>query len=143
MKGWARFRKTPTGFIPADDDARALHAKVPVGQTALLRYERNRSTPQNDLYWAVLEHVAEATEWETKERLHAGIKLELGMYDLMKMPNGKVVPVLQSTSFADMKQGEFQTFFDNAMRLICTKVLPGYSAEALIEETRTEKGIAA
>lgn len=62
-------------------------------------------------------------------------------FDLLKMPSGKVVPVLQSTSFAAMKQGEFSEFFDKAMRAICTKVLPGYSPEALIAETRLAKGL--
>ncbi len=128
--------RSPHSFtlIPTDDRAIDAIGKVPAGESFGIRIVRDRSLPQHNLFWAVLDRVGRATKFENAERLLVALKIRLGRYDLMKMPNGKIVPVPHSISFGAMTQGEFQTFFDEAVNLICSEVLPGTTSEALLAE---------
>lgn len=112
----------------------------PCGQCGMkpVRYaldkRRSRSLPQHRLFWRILQHVAKATQWEYPERLLIALKIRLGRYDLLQLPNGKLAPVPHSISFRKMPQEAFQEFFDQCLWLICTEVLPGYDPEALMRE---------
>src|SRR5258707_5884685 len=119
-------------LLPADDRAADAIGKMPEGEVIGVRIMRKRSLPQHNLFWAVLDHVAKATEWETAERLLVALKIRLGRYDLLAMPDGKVVPVPQSIAFGEMTQGEFVKFFDESIALLCSEVLPGTDSEALL-----------
>ncbi len=119
-------------LIPVDDRGANAIGTIPHDEPFGIRIMRRRSLPQHNLFWAVLDHVAKATKFENAERLLVALKIRLGRYDLMQMPNGRVVPIPQSISFGEMTQGEFQKFFDEAIALICSEVLPGTDSEALV-----------
>ncbi len=122
-------RRTATGLEPIDVDALA---KIKIGTEVMVKVVNPRSIKQHRLFFALLTYVADATEFDSAETLLVAIKLALGRYDLVKLPNGKVVPHAQSISFASMKGDEFRIFFDQAMNLICRDVLPGVSPEEMI-----------
>jgi hypothetical protein len=111
-----------------------LLAKIPLGEDVAVKIMRDRSLPQHRLFWTVLRYVAEASEWETAERLLVALKLRLGRYDLMKLPNGKAVPVPDSISFSAMTQDAFQEFMQKSLTIICQEVLPGYNPDDLLRE---------
>ncbi len=121
-------------LVPFDDRAVDAIGKLPRDEPVGIRIVRDRSLPQHRLFWAVLDHVGRATKFENAERLLVALKIRLGRYDLMKMPNGKIVPVPHSISFAAMTQDQFQTFMDEAVNLICSEVLPGTASETLLAE---------
>lgn len=128
-------------LVPVDDAAAEALAKIPIGEAIAVQVKRGRSLQQHRLFFAILTHVADATEWETAERLLVALKVRLGRYDLMKLPNGKVVPVPESISFSAMKQDEFQSFFDKAVTLICSEVIPGMDSAQLIAEAQFALGV--
>jgi len=119
-------------MLPVDDQAADAIEKMPEDEVFGIRIVRNRSLPQHRMFWSILDHVAQASVFENAERLLVALKIRLGRYDLMKMPNGKVVPVPQSISFDGMSQSEFQKFFDEAIVLICTEIIPGTDPMALV-----------
>jgi hypothetical protein len=129
-------RAYPDILVPRGSVSAARIAKIPLGEDVEVQIIRGRSLPQLRLFWAILRHVAEATQWESAERLLVALKLRLGKYDLMKMPNGKVVPVPDSISFRAMTQDQFQEFMDKAIALICAEILPGMDSERLIADAQ-------
>lgn len=131
----------PFMLVPVDDAAAEALRKIPAGEDIAVQVKRGRSLQQHRLFFAVLTYVAQATEWETPERLLVALKVRLGRYDLMRLPNGKVVPVPESISFAAMKQDEFQDFFTAAIDLICSEVVPGMDSAQLIAEAQSALGI--
>lgn len=133
-------RRTEAGLIPVDQDAVDALAKVAVGDQVFVKVHRPRSIAQHRAFWAMLTRVAEATDFETPERLLAALKLAMGRFDLLKLPNGRVVPVPQSISFAAMPQDDFQRFMDAAVRMIVRDVLPGTDPVTLIEGAQIETG---
>lgn len=128
-------------LIPSDDRACEQIKKLPIGEDFAVKIVRGRSLPQHRLFWAVLSHVAEASQWESPERLLVALKIRLGRYDLMQMANGKVVPVPDSISFAAMTQDEFQKFFDDAVNVICAEIVPGMDSAQLISEAQSAHGL--
>lgn len=133
----------PHALVPTDDRGAELLAKIPLGEDVAVQIRRGRSLPQHRLFWAVLQHVAKSSQWETPERLLVALKIRLGRYDLMTLPAGKVVPVPHSISFSEMTQDAFQQFMDSAIGLICSEVIPGMDSAQLIAEAQHALGIRA
>ncbi len=146
MKPPLTFRRVPMpltalyqfALMPADEGTyRVLNEVMKTGDEVQLQpVAKDRSTPQMRLFWQILEHVAKASHWESPERLLVALKIRLGRYDLMKLPNGKAVPVPHSISFAKMDHEDFQKFMDDAMEVICSEVLGGYDPERLKMEAQ-------
>ena len=121
-------------LYPADDRAREALAGLPESAEVAVRLSTDRSLLQHNRFWALLDLVAKATEWETPEKLLVGLKMRLGYFDIMLMPNGKKVPVPHSIAFSAMSQADFQVFQDRAMNVLVTEVCPGLDVEQLAIE---------
>lgn len=143
MQFQVMMRRTDAGLEPADDGAAAILAKLRPGDRVLVKVWRPRSIQQHKLFWALLAHVAEATEFESAEHLLTTLKVALGRFDTVKMPNGKLVVAPQSVSFAAMASDEFTRFFDDCVRVICRDLLPGVASADLVAEVMEMIGGAA
>ena len=143
LKGMVMLRVTSDGYVPADDEARAQHAKLEPGSLMAGKIWRSRSLPQMRLYWAVVEHVAAATGYDSAEILHLALKVRLGYYEAPRLPNGKVILCADSVAFDAMTQDEFQKYMDAAINVICAEVVPGSSREELIAEVNNMLGVPA
>lgn len=76
---------------------------------------KRRSNPQNDLYWAMLDRVVDATgAYPTSDHLHDALKHELGYTTPVKMFDGTIIFFPDSTAFGKMDAAQFRTFFDAA-----------------------------
>jgi hypothetical protein len=63
----------------------------------------------------MLSDVVSATDCAiTPERLHEVLKLELGIVDLIRLPNGMTVALPGSIAFEKMDEDEFVAFFKRA-----------------------------
>lgn len=125
MRGAVLMKREGNTLVPADADASAALSRVKDGEPVAVKLCRGRSLRQHCMFWAHLTAVAEATEWETPERLLVALKVALGYYDVVKLPNGRAVPAPHSISFAEMTQDEFQRFMDQSMDLIDRDILGG------------------
>lgn len=56
---------------------------------------------------------------------YAAIKVALGYGETVKLPDGRAILIPGSISFAAMDQGEFEQFYERAVELILTRILPG------------------
>lgn len=128
-------------LLPADPQAGAALAKIAFGDKVRIKILRNRSLPHHRLFWAILQHVAESSRWETADRLLIAVKIRLGFYDLCALPSGKAVPVPKSISFAELDQDGFTDFFRRAIDVICAEVLNGHNPDDLIAEVCTATGL--
>lgn len=129
-------------LVPADEwQARALSKGWVEDDTVAVIVKRGRSIQQHRLFWAILQHVAEASEWETPDQLLVALKVQLGRYDLMQLPSGKAIPVPHSISFAEMGQDDFMEFFNQSIAVICDKILGGYNPDDLINEVCFKTGV--
>lgn len=128
-------------LIPAMPyDAEALDA-FPRGSRFDLKPIAKAANPLRKLYWMILAGVARASEtWPDSTRLHRDIKMSLGYvtkgFDLHLK---RFVDVPDSTDMDAMNDAEFQTYFDQAMRLLASHI--GYDPkEVLPPQTRKPYG---
>ena len=120
------------GLYPADKAAADLLAKYRDGEMVRVKgINRPRNPRHHSLYWVLLTTVWENQEaFPTVDHLHRAMKIATGLYDEYEI-GGKTVIALRSTDFTAMKQDEFAEYYDSVVRLICERVIPGMSDEAL------------
>ena len=95
-------------------DERAL-AGIAEGERVRVDIRQWRNLGRHKAYWSMLSDVVEATNCSlTPERLHEVLKLETGVVDLIRLPNGMTVAIPGSISFDKMLEPEFVAFFQAA-----------------------------
>lgn len=95
-------------------DTHALDG-IAQGQRVNLAIKEWRNLDRHRAYWATLHDVIDATDCAlSPERLHEVLKLETGVVDLIRLPNGMTVAIPGSISFDKMAEDEFVTFFKRA-----------------------------
>jgi hypothetical protein len=95
-------------------DARALEG-VAQGERVRVEIKQWRNLDRHRAYWAMLSDVVAATDCAlTPERLHNVLKLELGVVDLVRLPNGMTVALPGSINFDSMPEAEFVVFLNRA-----------------------------
>jgi len=130
-------RRTSRGLEPvASFDLERLD-RYSFGTDLEVRIMQRRSLPQQRLYWAMLTRVVDnADGWPSAEHLHEAIKLHLGYSEPLRTIDGRIAWRAESTAFSKMDGSEFRVFFDRAVEVISTVILPGVDPIALVEEGR-------
>ncbi len=94
-----------------------------------------RNEGHHRLYWKVLSLVCDNTDaFPSTEGLHSWLKIKAGYVDHIRIGDNETIVVPQSTSFAAMDQAAFDQYFEVAMHIIETEVLPGIGHEELLSE---------
>ena len=92
--------------------------KQPLGTTLQAdNLRKPRSLPRHRFYWKALSEIVAATECApTAEHLHAALKIGTGYAMPVKLQDGTLVWVPDSTSFEAMDDAEFAKFMDTATK---------------------------
>jgi len=82
-----------------------------------IRSTKTRSNPHHNLYWSILRNVCKSTgKWPTETHLHNELKFACGYYKMNYSEiTGTFLRHLDSISFDDMEQEEFNTYFEMAI----------------------------
>lgn len=109
------FIRKGNALVPElDYDLRALDG-VLNGQRVRLEVKEWRNLDRLRAYWSLLHEAIQATGASiSPEKLHDVIKLETGLVDLVRLPNGMTVAIPASVAFDKMDEAEFMAFFQAA-----------------------------
>lgn len=109
------FTRRGDALVPElDMDCRALDG-ISQGQRVKVEVKEFRNVGRHRAYWKMLHEMVAATECAlSPERLHEVIKLETGVVDLIRLPNGMTVAIPGSIAFDKMDEAEFVAFFQSA-----------------------------
>lgn len=111
---------------------------VPNNALVRVRVTQPRNPQHHRLYWAVLSKVYENTDcFPSIEGLHYWLKIKAGYVDHITVREGETTIIPKSISFAAMDQTQFKDYFEAAMSVISTEVLPGTDPTTLFEEVET------
>lgn len=125
-------RRTPTGLVPADEQALAELQRVPVGKLVQVEIVSARNPRQHRLLWGLLTVMAEAGEFPSPEAALIALKMATGLVDYVKLAkDGTTAIVPKSISYASMPQTEFAAWFESAIRVVTERWMPGMSSEVL------------
>ncbi len=125
-------------LMPSDDASQAVLDGCKPGDVVRIQVSKPRHPKHHRKYWAMLKIVHEGTAvqdlYPTTDKLHQAIKGALGYYSEVRLPDGKVFQVVDSIAFESLDQIAFQEFYDKAVNLIVTQVLPNLDRDDLERE---------
>ena len=94
------------------------------GQAYNLQPTGHRSNPHHNMYWSILRSVAKATgRWPSEKHLHSELKWACG-YVKMRWNSlaSAHMRIMDSISFDDMSQQEFNQYFELSMQKLSEAV---------------------
>jgi hypothetical protein len=121
---------------PVDDAGEEILNGLPLNEPIKVRITRSRNLNHHRKLFALLQVVFENQSiYPTIEALLTVIKVTLGHCDIVKLPDGQMIPVAHSISFTSMDQTTFNTFYNQVVDLVLLHFLAG------IEKTELEREI--
>lgn len=131
-----------SGLVPGDEEAAKLCAKLKLGQQVRVEVTRLRSPDQLKLWWALVDLAfSHQSYYATKEDFADAIKCALGHCHVITMPDGRIVQRPKSIALGNMKQADFQQFFDATEKLLAEKM--SVTVDSLRAEASLPPSIAA
>lgn len=96
------------------------------GETVTAVIRRNRNPKHHKKLFALLKIVFEAQNiFATTHELLTAIKMATGLFEIGKTVDGIPFAVPQSINFASMDQNRFEEWYNKAVDVIITKIVPG------------------
>lgn len=116
-----------------------LCAELPKNTNLRAAFSRPRNIPRHRLYRVVLRLVVHNTDkFATEEALHKTLLVGCGVVEPVITVQGEILMIPSSTAFEAMPEDEFKSYFDDAMRIIETHVIPGVDLSLLLKEAREQ-----
>jgi hypothetical protein len=133
-------RRSGDKLVPITEWDREQLLGIPEGKDLSIKLSRTRSAKQHRLFWSMMQIVVDNHPYYLRpEQVVEWLKLRLGYVEEIMFHNGDILTKLSSISFSSMGQSEFQDFFNKALYVIVTEVIP-ISRQELIDELETILG---
>lgn len=113
-----------------------LIERYAVGSDVEVTIHQTKSEKQARLFWSVLGKVLDSTDYPTTEALATALKIRLKHVNTVSLIGGGIH--VQPKSIREMGGDEFGNFFDAAMDVLASEVIPGLDIEAVVEECRAK-----
>lgn len=127
------WRRTLTGWAPADPEAQELFLAFKAGDVCRFRPRKMRNAGHHRKLFALIKMCVDNSDGWTTESLLDWVKLETGHFEPYSFPTmpGVVLRRPKSISFASMDQSEFEAFFSRAIDVLIKDAVPHISAKEL------------
>lgn len=126
----------PNGYlIPADEYSQRRVDRLKEGQGYKLTAKLVRSLPHLRKLFALLTVINSYSDvYQSKKAALNAVKIAAGHCDWIVSPvSGELTPVPLSISFANMEQGDFNEFWNDALNGVLRLILPAMNRIALEE----------
>ena len=128
-------------LVPVAEWERERLMEIPEGRDLTVKITRTRSAKQHRLFWALMQKVVDNHPYYVRaEQLVEWMKIRLGYVEEIMFHDGQMLTKVSSISFGSMGQDAFQKFFNMALDVITTEVLPETNKEDLIREVEQMLG---
>jgi len=118
-------RREGNALVPVNGTSRDALAKIKPGAIVAADVRRPRNLKHLRKFWTMIDVIFEAqSHFATKERMVDAIKIASGHFVTWRMPDGREVVEPDSISFAELSQDGFEEFYDRAVGILLTQILP-------------------
>jgi hypothetical protein len=137
---WIYVKKDDDGaLIPYANYDRECFDDLPRNVILRVNINQQRNAPRHRLYRVVLRQVVKNTDlYVNEDSLHKTLLLGCGVVEPVLTTEGEIIMIPSSTAYNAMKEDTFKVYFDRAMQVIATNIIPGIDIEDLLEESRKE-----
>jgi hypothetical protein len=146
------FNGTPA-LVPSDDETTEWLKRIKSGSVVAMDPNQIRNADRSALFWVLAGIVAENHEELTdKDAVASFLKTRTGYVRVftVTLPADPETSAPETTvtirdpksiAFANMPEDEFVRFFDQALRVITSELMPGVDIDALRKEAYSRAGI--
>jgi hypothetical protein len=128
-------RRSGDRLVPVAEWERERLMEIPEGRDLTVKITRTRSAKQHRLFWALMQKVVDNHPYYVRaEQLVEWMKIRLGYVEEVMFHDGQLMTKVSSISFGSMGQDAFQKFFNMALDIITTEVLPETDRGDLVRE---------
>lgn len=136
---WILVRKVDGALVAHAPYDVAMFERFPENVPLRIQLAQPRSGPRHRLYRVILRIVAENNRfYSTEDALHKSLLVACGVVEPVITLTGEIIFVPSSTAFEAMPEEEFKLYFDKAMELISTTVIPDLDLDELMKEARSQ-----
>jgi hypothetical protein len=122
----------------AQYDAEML-ARFPKNVPLRIQLAQPRSGPRHRLYRVSLRIIVNNTDkFSTDDALHKTLLLACNVTEPILTTEGEFIYVPSSTAFNAMPEEEFKDYFDRAMEIVASVIIPGLDLDELLKEARAQ-----
>lgn len=120
---------------PVDPASAEALERIPAGQDVRVEITRPRNIQHHRKFFALLNAIfPHQSVYPTHKSFRAAMTVALGFGETYKLGDGRTIIIPGSISFDKMDQAEFEQFYDRAVELIVTRILPGVGRADLNRE---------
>lgn len=136
--------RTLSGLAPADDHAREILKRWPIGETLKADVRKPRALRTLKRWWVLCNLVsANSDQFKTPDMVHQYLKLRAGHCDqIIAQSTGEIYLIPSSISFDALDETEFQDVWRRAVDVVLQDILPGVSERDLEAEILRLCGLA-
>jgi hypothetical protein len=136
---WILVRKVEGHLVPHAPYDVAMFERIPQNVPVRVQFAQPRSGPRHRLYRVILRIVVANTDkFSTEDALHKTLLVGFGVVEPVITPDAEIIMCPSSTAFDAMPEDEFKAYFDRAMEIIGSTIIPGLDLEELMKEARVE-----
>lgn len=137
--------RTLNGAAPADDAAKEVFRKWPIGETRHCDIRRPRAHRSLRRYWGLCKLVYDnCQQFKSPEQVHDYLKIRAGHCTHIVSPKtGEVFLVADSINYDTLDEDQFQEIWQRVIQVVCEEILPGIEGSAIEYEVLKCCGVAA
>lgn len=130
------FMRRKLGSLRAIDPMSAeVLERIPQDEDVKVEITRPRNIKHHRKFFALLNAIYPHQHlYPTRDSFRAAMTVALGFGETVKLPDGRAIIIPHSISFAKMDQAEFEAFYERAVLLIVSRILPGVNRADLNRE---------
>lgn len=116
-----------------------LFERYPANVPLRIQLAQPRSGPRHRLYRVSLRIIVNNTDkFSTEDALHKTLLLACNVTEPILTTEGEFLYVPSSTAFDAMPEDEFKIYFDRAMEIVASVIIPGLDLDELLKEARAQ-----
>lgn len=128
-------RRKLGGLRPIDAASAEALERIPETEEVRVEITRPRNLKHHRKFFALLNAIyPHQKTYPTHKLFRAAVSVAMGFGETTKLPDGRVIIVPESISFANMDQAAFEQFYDRAVELMVTRILPNVNRADLNRE---------
>lgn len=136
---WMLVQKVDGVLRPYADYDVAMFERIPEWVAMRIQVAQPRSGPRHRLYRVILRIVVDNTDkFSTEDGLHKTLLLACNVTEPVITTDGEFIYCPSSTAFDAMPEDEFKLYFDRAMEIITSIIIPGLDLDDLMKQARAE-----
>ena len=127
--------RTLGGLRPSNSLAAEALDRIPVGQEIKAEITRPRHLVHHRKFFALLQAIYPHQDtYSTMRAFRAALTCAAGHCEATTLPDGRTILIPESISFGKLDQAGFEQFYDRALDVVLTRILPGINRDDVTRE---------